>query len=688
MSWEVRIMPLKTSSSKGGFSAALLRSDLTRFWPLWAAYTTVWLLAMPAAQFLLLFRRSGMWELENMDWRRLEAVSAALEAGSGSATVFLAIAACLFAMALFSYLTTSRSVGFAHALPVKREGLFLTHYAAGAAVFLTVHVAAALLTLAVWAAAGVTQFWAVGAWFLSVTGQMLFFYSFAVFCAMFAGQVLAVPAFYTIFNLLAAGLTWIFNALASQFLYGWAYSDFPDPVRWLTPVWALTDGVYSSTQLDANNDIVGYTFTGLPVVAAYAAAGVVLAALALAVYRRRASETAGDLVAIPWAKPLFRYGMGFCGGLLLGMALYSFLWNQFSGGAVSAPAMAVCAVAGGLAAYFGAEMLLRKSFRVVKASWRGAAALCAALVLVCAGYGLDLLKVESRVPQADQVRNVYFQSYGQYSSLRGTVEDPALIEQLTALHQTLVQERPAEDMDYSGGADCYASVTLQYALKNGGSLSREYSFAYSAADLKDNTSPAAQMAALFREPGMQMASLGGDLNSIERVTSGELEYYFNYQSGGYSQDAAPLDAKQAQTLLDAFIRDVQAGHAGVDAMDADATQENSYVNALRIYYVPKTDPSRRYQRDSDTLYLSFTTHYTELLAELEKLGLKDDLITTAELDRRIGVDSGEPGSVGVYEALDEDMLYVPAEEDAIGIIGGADGPTAVFVGGAEEEEAG
>ena len=114
-------MPLKTSSSKGGFSAALLRSDLTRFWPLWAAYTTVWLLAMPAAQFLLLFRRSSMWGLEDMDWRRLEAVDAALEAGSGSATVFLAIAACLFAMALFSYLTTTRSVGFAHALPVTRR---------------------------------------------------------------------------------------------------------------------------------------------------------------------------------------------------------------------------------------------------------------------------------------------------------------------------------------------------------------------------------------------------------------------------------------------------------------------------------------------------------------------------------------------------------------------------------------
>ena len=78
MSWEVRIMPLKTSSSKGGFSAALLRSDLTRFWPLWAAYTTVWLLAMPAAQFLLLFRRSSMWGLEDMDWRRLEAVDAIL----------------------------------------------------------------------------------------------------------------------------------------------------------------------------------------------------------------------------------------------------------------------------------------------------------------------------------------------------------------------------------------------------------------------------------------------------------------------------------------------------------------------------------------------------------------------------------------------------------------------------------
>ena len=116
----------------------------------------------------------------------------------------------------------------------------------------------------------------------------------------------------------------------------------------------------------------------------------------------------------------------------------------------------------------------------------------------------------------------------------------------------------------------------------------------------------------------------------------------------------------AQTLLDAFIRDVQAGHAGVDAMDADATQENSYVNALRIYYVPKTDPSRRYQRDSDTLYLSFTTHYTELLAELEVDGVFGPATQRAvlALQRQLGID--QSGAVGP-------VLWTRAAELASGL---------------------
>ena len=54
-------MQSKTLSSKGLFSPALFRNNLSRFWPLWMLYLAVWLLAMPAVQFLQLFGHNRHW---------------------------------------------------------------------------------------------------------------------------------------------------------------------------------------------------------------------------------------------------------------------------------------------------------------------------------------------------------------------------------------------------------------------------------------------------------------------------------------------------------------------------------------------------------------------------------------------------------------------------------------------------
>lgn len=59
----------------------------------------------------------------------------------------------------------------------------------------------------------------------------------------------------------------------------------------------------------------------------------------------------------------------------------------------------------GLAGYFAAEMLLRKSFRVL-AAWKGAVPLAAVIVLLSLSVHYDWYGFEDRVPQADQVTAV------------------------------------------------------------------------------------------------------------------------------------------------------------------------------------------------------------------------------------------------------------------------------------------
>ncbi len=133
--------------------------------------------------------------------------------------------------------------------------------------------------------------------------------------------------------------------------------------------------------------------------AIYAAAGVVLAAAALLVYRTRHIESAGDVVAVKLVRPVFKYGFAFCTGLTGGMATCSVLLLT---GSLS---LTVWVLVWSLIGYFAAEMLLKKSFRVLKA-WKGSVALGAVMLLLCLSVSLDWYGFENRVPAAGQVESV------------------------------------------------------------------------------------------------------------------------------------------------------------------------------------------------------------------------------------------------------------------------------------------
>lgn len=682
-------MQSKTSSFKGLFSPALFRNDLSRFWPLWALYLAAWLLAMPAMQLLGLFGHNRKW----MDPADLHtnALSGVTEMASSGALIMSVIFGCLFAMALFSYLTNARAVGFVHALPARREGLFLTHYISGAAVFFTVHAGTALLTMAVWAAAGMREVWLIGVWFLSATGQMLFFYSFAVFCAMFAGQMLAIPVFYGVFNGLAYGLTYLIQSMCEMFFYGWGYSQIPMPVVWLTPVYKLSDlfrnlwaydadglGQWSGTNWGAVQESLG-------IMGVYALAGVVLTVAALLVYRRRRSESTGDIVAIGWARPLFRYGVGACTALSFGQLLYTILRDAFDGD-TSAPALAACMVALGLVGYFAAEMLQQKSFRVLKRSWKGGVALAAVLVLLCAALSTDLLGIEKYVPAADAVQSLDFGINGA-NCISGTVTDPETIGRFVTLHRAVVEEQPKNNWNSDNAT--YASLRLNYILKSGEELSRYYDFTYKSGEEQEQGSVLSQMAALMSDPAVRRADLSAQfLNDVDRFTAAEITLY-PAQTDGKSE-TMNFDADTANTLLDALEKDIDAGHLGVDAFDEDQWSANTYTNSLTFYYREKTDPASPQRDDSASFDLEFSKNDTFLLTALGRAGVDTGLLTTYEQmnasDGGVALNGKAykayedaqaegriPGDIGSAEYED------PSTNTSAAMIGGADGPTEIFV---------
>ena len=577
------------------FNRTLFAKHFARFWPVWGLYGLIWAVCLPLN--ILLQSRDG-WTLVRA---RLLPLNYLDGGGGPSAAVFLAaVFGLLAAMGVFSYLYSARSAGLFHALPLRREGLFLTSWLAGLGFLLLPNLAVFLLSLLLEAAGGAVAFSSLFTWLVTSSLLGLFFYSFAVFCAMFTGHILALPAFYVILNGLAGGLTFLFNAVAGQFLFG--FDGLPwleEAAAWLSPVLRLAVScrvVYPSVPagdgVSALNEAAAY-FSGLGPVALYALVGLVLAGLALAVYRRRQVETAGDVVSVAWVRPVFKYGVAFCAAAALGVFFHDLFSELLPPGAWG---LLLMLLLWGAAGYFVAEMLLRKKFWVFRGSWRGCAALLACLCLGMCLMEFDALGYESRVPDPAQVQSVSLHTgstapYDDYNSLaRPDARTPEEIGAVTALHRSITArkgelENAEMAYTYTQTADgleveasAWTQVRLRYTLKNGAVLSRNYDIPITQAALDDPDTPAARLDAILNDPASVEAAYLSALETGDPLISAEVTVY-DREEDYYLTEA--VDSGAIQGLLDAVKADLADGSLGRRyLLENEARMDNCYINDL------------------------------------------------------------------------------------------------------------
>lgn len=217
MNWEVRTMRSVTSY----FNPTLYRKTMGRFWPMWALYGLGWMFLMPLNMLNEYFDRYRSSDPVTRLLDMAKDLPGILRPGVDLACV----GGVLCAMAVFSYLYNNRAASMLHALPMKRETLFTTQYLAGLSFMLLPHLAVAGLTAAVEIVLLPSMYWgtalsALGLWLVVQSGICLFFFSFAAFCAMFTGHILALPAFYSVLNALVVTLNYLITELVSNFLYG------------------------------------------------------------------------------------------------------------------------------------------------------------------------------------------------------------------------------------------------------------------------------------------------------------------------------------------------------------------------------------------------------------------------------------------------------------------------------------
>ena len=612
------------------FNRELLRGALQRTWPLWAAYTLIWLLLLPVTLFIRLSDRHIVYSRPTLSY---ELLSTGLPSGVMMAAVF----GIFFAMAMFAYLTNSRATNGMHAMPIRREGLFLTHYLAGLFCQVVTLLVSFALAALVTAAFGVFDGYAVGMGLLLCVLLVLFFYSFGVLCMVCVGQILAGAVFYGILNFLFVGMEVLLRSFAGNFLYGYdgrssAFSTAP-----LSPPVEIASSLSVSYVYDGI-DPIGVRVFHLGTFAAYAAAGLVLAALALLLYRKRRSEMTGNTVAIGWLRPVFKYGVAFCSAFSLGQLLSYFVFeltdSTYTAGALIGTI--ACMIFAGLIGYYAAEMLLKKSFRVFKTSWKGALATSAVLILIGLSFPLDLTGYQSRVPEQSDIVSATVNLYGGNVSGSFNLSGQESIALLRDAHCAVITDK-ARQTEYNrryvpfDGDTC--TIRITYELADGTELFRSYDLSTDEALLSDPSSPESALTKLANCTEITRARvLGGwvpDHLEELRITGGYLNCSY-YSDGKYSHSQeAELNAAQANSAFTALMQDCDAG--SIESADLFAAEEDDceYYLSLELWYFDPSDSEARASATKHTgeelyngsFYLRVTPDMVSTLRALRGLNL-------------------------------------------------------------------
>ena len=444
MSWEVRDMKSRTSFYNAGVGKNLLR----RFWPVWAAY-------------LVLLLVSFVFQLPQ---QLAEAARTASPYGRTSFEVLvlqnaadqvriLVFAAVLSAMAAYSYLYTNRACGMMNALPIRRETMFGTAFLTGLVPLLLAQVLAVGLT-ALTCLEYKLPFVYLLRWLGLVVMATVAFYGFAVFCAVLTGNILVLPAVYAVLNMTAVVAETCVRMVLGAMRYG--YADVGIRLGALSPIaFVMRRGFNVYTGADGRAVV-----TGAGTLGAYCAAGLVLAALALLIYRRRHMECATDVVAVPILKPVFQYCMAFGTAFVFPVVIGEML-NVDLRGLPLTLLLLLLILLGAFLGWYIAEMLMQKSLKVFFRNWKGLALVCAVLLLIVGATEFDLFGYERRVPAPDTVESV--------SLNRCELQEPENVAAAVALHQTLVDHKRL----YDGESNGYG-VSIEYILKDGKRLIRNY----------------------------------------------------------------------------------------------------------------------------------------------------------------------------------------------------------------------
>lgn len=583
-------MKSRISFYNKGFAKSLLR----RFWPLWVLWLAV-----------LLYAPLQLAGIKSIDYfRELDYINnvnrSLLETGTELAK-FSIFAMPVMAMAMLSYLYDRRSCGLVNSLPMRREEAYFTAFLTGLVPMLLADVLAFLVMLAVCPRVPGVVSGHLGTWLLLVVLGTVAFYGLACFCGVLTGNIFVLPAVYAVLGCTAQVFEGAVHALLHTLVYGYTYQQ--EALSWLSPLPTvlMTLNVTAQRTLPADpraaeSAPMTYSISGLRYLALLCGVGLLLGLLAVLILKKRHMEAAGEIVAVPVLRPLFRI----CMSVGTAVVVACILCQEFLSRIVYGRGLAVCAFVllalGAALGWFVAEMLIKKSLRVFRRGWKQIGIIAGLLVLLAILAEADVTGYERAVPSPDEVASVRLQTGGSRE-----LTDPESIAAYCAFHRGLVAHKAENER---ASSTRFWALPLTYTLKNGKTVQRIYRLINSAAAQADPDSDINRYQALANVPEVLMnrATAGGRDVTADTVARASVNISRYDETRGWTGDELTLTPEQALDLYrTGILPDAQAGNIGLwfpyESEQCRDLQSTVSVT-LELTPLPKSDAEGSYYWDS------------------------------------------------------------------------------------------
>ena len=632
------------------FNKTIFKKNLTLYWPLWTGFLLMMLAMVPLNLFQYMRAYSN-----NPIARQYAALRNVFEVASEPVVLF--IFCVLAVMCVFSYLYSAKNTNGIHGLPVTRLELFVTNTVSAFTFLATAEVISFILGVFAGISCGVTNIEVLLYLLLFQLGITFFGVAFATTIAMLTGHIMAMPIYCFVANYLYMIVREVLENVIVNITYGLNDLWGTDITYVLSPLYFLQKSVdVKTTYNQALERLDTITVSGGIVVAGYAGVGVLLFVLAYRLYRRRQLETAGDVISVGFMKPVFRIGLGICGGTTLGVGiseLFYFDTPRYSDARfyIMLCFVIVCNFIG----YFMAEMLMQKNFRIFKKRIVMEAVVSVAAVSVfLLALNADAFGLERKLPQQDEIVEAWVDlDY----PVRYEGEELA---GLLATHARVIAEKD-EVLDgiARNEVTCY-DVTFKYVLEDGKVFVRHYSVPIDQKNPANPDTPSGQIIAKEMEPERYKQYLLGVNYESNMYLTGHINLYDQYQN--YFEYR--FSEEELKVLSEALMKDIDEGNLitfelySISGSDIDVEE---YMNDLQIRYyneegieriedvyydipmynedafimggygamesvaVETADVSFSSSVDSDSLYTRFGKNCTNLVNALEELGIVNDV---------------------------------------------------------------